>query len=431
MMLSLYRGATVLAAPFIQYYLNKRKAEGKEDAARFSERLGQSSRPRPNGTLIWMHAASVGESLSLLPLIDKLLADLANMQILVTTGTTTSAKLMEDRLPARAFHQYIPVDRLSYVRRFLDHWRPDLTLWAESEFWPNLITETHDRQIPMILINGRISPKAFSGWQKAQRLIARLLRCFDLCLGQSDEDVERLLRLGAKSSKCVGNLKFAVPALPVVEADLAELQSKLSDRPRWLTASTHPGEESIVAQVHRDLRSTHAGLLTIIVPRHPARGSEIAQALRDQGLTVAIRSRNESLAAGTDIYIADTMGEMGLFFRLADIVFMGKSLVPLGGQNPLEAFRLNCAVIHGPHMMNFQWMSEEMARMDCAVTVQDQASLAAAANELLIDPGRCRAMADNGTAFVESQAQVVDLIADEVKAVLAKHKTKALSDAAA
>ncbi len=436
MMLTLYRGATVLAGPLISLYLNKRKAAGKEDAARFSERLGLGGKPRPSeldngGRLIWMHGASVGESLSFLPLIDKLLADASDTQILVTTGTTTSAKLMAERLPERAFHQYIPVDRLPYVRRFLDHWRPDLTLWAESEFWPNLITETSARDIPMVLINGRISPKAFAGWQKARGLIARLLRCFDLCLGQSDEDVDRLLELGAIKSTCVGNLKFAVPALPVDDEELNKLQSLMGGRPRWLAASTHPGEEDVVAGVHRDLKVDHPGLLTIIVPRHPARGTEIAEMLTAQGLSVAVRSRKEAPDEKTDIYVADTMGEMGLFFRLADIVFMGKSLVPLGGQNPLEAFRLQSAVIHGPHMMNFQWMSEEMARQDCAVSVRDQATLSKAVGKLLADPERCRELAANGTAFVDSQAQVVNLIADEIASVLAEHQRKAPSDAAA
>lgn len=418
MMLSLYRGATFLGAPLINYYLNKRKAAGKEDAARFPERLGQSDLPRPEGRLIWMHAASVGESLSLLPLIDHLLGSLSDTKILITTGTITSAKLMAERLPDGAFHQYIPVDRLSYVRRFLDHWRPDLTLWTESEFWPNFISETSARNIPLILINGRISPKAFAGWQKARGLIGHILRCFDLCLGQSGEDVERLLHLGATKAKSVGNLKFAVPALPVIDADLAELNSKVGDRPRWLAASTHPGEEQIVADVHKQLKSSHPELLTVIVPRHPARGIEVADLLRGQGLTTAVRSQDDPIDQNTDIYIADTMGEMGLFFRLSQIVFMGKSLVPLGGQNPLEAFRLECAVIHGPYMMNFQWMSEQMAQEDCAVTVADPEALAEAVDGLLGDDERCRELAANGTAFVESQAQVVELIGDEIQAVL-------------
>ena len=418
MMLPLYRAATRLGAPLITAYMNKRLAAGKEDAERFQERHGEASIARPPGTLVWLHAASVGESLSMLPLIETLASRHPDMTLLMTTGTVTSAKLMAERLPDPAIHQYVPVDRLPYIRRFLDHWRPDLALWAESEFWPNLISETQSRGIPMVLINGRISPKSFAGWSRARGLIGALLKDFTLCLGQTEEDVERLRQLGAKSYKCLGNLKFAVPALPADGDDVLRFASLIEGRPRWLAASTHAGEEEIIAGVHAGLRDRHRGLLTIIVPRHPTRGAEITQMLRGRGLRVAQRSSGENPGPDTEIYVADTMGELGMFFRLSDIAFMGKSLVPLGGQNPLEAMRLGCAIIHGPHMMNFQLIAEEMKRQGCALQVADNEGLNQAVDELLKDQRRCREMAEKGEAYVDSQAKVVERVADEIDALL-------------
>jgi 3-deoxy-D-manno-octulosonic-acid transferase len=418
MMLSLYRAATILAAPLIIFYLNQRKASGKEDPTRFNERFGLVVAQRPSGTLIWLHAASVGESLSMLPLVEKLLADRPDCHLMVTTGTVTSAKLMKERLPARAFHQYIPVDRPGYVRRFLTHWRPDIALWAESEFWPNIITETHARNIPMVLVNGRISPKSFAGWQRARGLIKTLLQCFTLCLGQSDNDVDRLNQLGSLNSRNLGNLKFAVPALPADEQELSTLKSILGTRPVWLAASTHPGEEEIITEVHQKLKTKHPGLLTIIVPRHPSRGKDILTSVKSITSAVSLRSKSDPIESNTDIYIADTMGELGLFFQLTEIVFMGKSLVPLGGQNPLEALRLECAVLHGPHMMNFQWMSEQMIKLGCSCQVENAVELAETISRLMSDNQMRGDMIKQGTAFIDSHAQVVELVADEIETLL-------------
>ena len=418
MMIALYRTATTLGAPAIQYYLKKRMAEGKEDQSRFTERKGKSARSRPDGPLIWLHAASVGESLSMLPLIDSLLSADKRMHILMTTGTVTSATLMADRLPERAFHQYVPVDRATYVRRFLDHWKPVLALWAESEFWPNLILETQRRGVPMILVNGRISPKSFDGWQRFPGVIGRLLRDFALCLGQTDDDADRLRQLGAPKHKCLGNLKFAVPPLPADTEELIRLEQQMSGRPRWLAASTHAGEEEMVADVHRDVSVNQPGLLSILVPRHPTRGSEIADLLRDAGMTTAQRSKDEPVTPDTDIYIADTMGELGLFFRLSNIAYMGKSLVPLGGQNPLEALRLECAVVHGPHMANFQKIMEDLAATESALLVTDSAALSQAVNNLLSDDAKRNALIQNGVAYMDSQAEVVGLVTEEILSIL-------------
>ena len=368
--------------------------------------------------MVWAHAASVGEALSLLPLIGRLVSDRPGLEVLVTTGTVTSARLMADRLPEGSFHQYVPVDRLPYVRRFLDHWRPDLVLWAESEFWPNMITETVTRNTPIILINGRISPRSFAGWQRFSGLIKKLLRGFRLCLGQSDADAERLRHLGAPTVKCVGDLKFAAPPLPVDEEKLARFKEALAGRPVWLASSTHPGEEEIAASVHRRLKARHPGLLSVIAPRHPHRGPEITAQLRAQGLGVAQHSSGDPIGPETDVYLADTMGELGLFYRLAGIVFMGKSLVPLGGQNPLEAARLDCAIVHGPHMMNFEDITRRLKASDAAAEVADEKELEAAVARLLDDGSQRDKMAGAAEAFAAAEAGVLDAVLGELEGFL-------------
>ncbi len=292
---ALYRAGTELLGPAIELWLKRRLARGKEDPARLSERLGRPGRDRPPGRLVWLHGASVGEAISVLPLIDRLLAARDDVSVLLTTGTVTSARLMAERLPARAFHQFAPVDRPSAVERFLDHWRPDLALWVESELWPNLVAETAKRGAAMALVNARLSERSYRRWRRLGWLIRPMLSAFALTLAQSEADAQRLRALGARDVRCLGNLKSAAPPLVVDKAALAELSAALGGRPRWLAASTHPGEEAIAADVHRRLAPRLPGLLTVIAPRHPERGPELAEAL---GATVARRSAGEPPDAG-------------------------------------------------------------------------------------------------------------------------------------
>ena len=424
MMLGLYNLTATLAAPVISLYLKRRQAQGKEDPVRFPERQGITKTTRPDGPLIWLHGASVGEAISLLPLIERLQRERTDATILMTTGTVTSARLMAEWLPEGTLHQYVPVDRLPYVRRFLDHWQPDLVLWAESEFWPNLVCEPARRGIPMVLVNGRISENSFKGWQRFQGTMAKLLSGFSLCLGQTDTDVERLSKLGAPLNKCRGNLKFAVPPLPVDEANLAALQKELAGRPLWLAASTHQGEEEIIARVHAQITKQIPGVLSIIVPRHATRGEDIAQALSVLGLNVVRRSQSDPVTVETDIYIADTMGELGLFFRLAKVAFMGKSLVPLGGQNPLEPMRLDCAVVHGSHMTNFADIVRRMGAAGASVEVSDEAGLAETVGWLLTNQEEILNLAARAKSFAEAEAHVLDDVMEELKPFLVKLSNK-------
>lgn len=419
MMLGLYRVLTTLGAPVIQVYLGRRLKAGKEDPHRFNERLGRAALARPDGPLIWLHGASVGEAMSLLTLIDRLKTAVPEANILVTTGTVTSARMLADRLPKGAVHQYVPVDRVAYVRRFLDHWRPDLTLWAESEFWPNLLVETAARGNPLILVNGRISPNSFKGWSRVPKFIARLLGGFALCLGQTDGDADRLRMLGATGARSIGNLKFAADPLPADARHLAAMRAATAGRPLWLAASTWSGEEEIAWQVHRNLSAGRPGLLSIIVPRHPGRGAAVAAALADQGARVKRRAAGEMPDAGTDIYIADTMGELGLFFSLAPVVFMGKSLTAEGGQNLLEPARLGCAVLHGPRMTNFADMSTRMAAAGASLLVADGRALGTAVGRLLDEPAEAEALAERAAAFARAEAGIIDRLMAELAPYLA------------
>lgn len=409
MIFTLYRALTILAGPVIGLYLKRRLRRGKEDPARFAERLGKPGLARPGGRLVWLHGASVGEALSLLPLIERLVP-VPGQNVLVTTGTVTSAQLMAERLPAGAIHQFVPVDRPVWVRAFLDHWRPDLVLWAESDFWPNLLDGIRRRAIPLVLVQGRISPKSFAGWQRAPGFIRRMLSAFTLCLGQTPGDAERLAALGAPKVACLGNLKMAVPPLPADDAGLSRLRQMVGVRPLWLAASTHPGEEALAGRVHRALAGRFPGLLTVIVPRHPHRGAEVAAGIGALGLSAALRSTGAAPLG--DVYIADTMGELGLFYRLAPIVFMGKSLLAEGGQNPFEPARLGAAVLFGPHMTNFPEMAPAMTACGAAEMVPDEDGLTEAVGNLLADPALLSSRRAAAATWADSQAHVLDAVLD-------------------
>jgi len=417
-MAALYRLLTTAAGPAIDLLLARRLKRGKEHRVRLPERRGIAGLPRPDGPLVWIHGASVGEALSVLPLIERLLADRPTLHVLLTTGTVTSAALMADRLPPRAMHQFVPVDRLPWVRRFLDHWRPDMALWMESEFWPNLVMETQKRGVPTVLVNGRISARSFRAWQRLPSLIAALLRGFTLALGQTEGDRARLEALGAPVTAFLGNIKFSAPPLPADEAALNELRTAIGGRSLWLAASTHAGEEDIAWQVHRRAAVVHPGLLTVVVPRHAERGPAIAVDLEALGARVVRRSSGRLPDAGTDVYLADTMGEMGLFYRLAPVVFVGKSLCGGGGQNPLEPARLGCAVVFGPRMDNFAHIAHRMVEAGAARRIDDAGELAEVVPALLGDATACKALGQAGETFGGSEAAALERVLDRLTPLL-------------
>jgi 3-deoxy-D-manno-octulosonic-acid transferase len=419
---TLYNLATRALGPAAHVVLARRAARGKEDSARLAERWGRATAPRPPGRLIWLHAASVGESLSLLPIVERLLARLPAAQILVTSGTVTSARILAERLPARARHQFLPLDHPPSVARFLDHWRPDLALWVESELWPNLILETRRRGIPMALLNARMSARSAEGWRRARGLIAALLGSFDLILAQDAAQAERLAALGASTAETVGDLKAAaaVPAPPGPALD--DLKARIGGRPVWLAASTHEGEEEPVAAAHRALRDRFPGLLTLLAPRHPARADQIAAMLAGQGLAVVRRSAGAVPNGETEIYLIDTLGELGLFYRLAPIVLVAGSLgAPgsIGGHNPLEAAQLGRAVIFGPDTVNCAASAAALEQEGAALRLADAGALAESLGRLLADPAAVSGMGAAGLTVAATHRGVIDRVLQKLEPLVA------------
>ncbi len=404
--LKAYQVATAMSVPLADILLKYRLKRGKEHPDRWMERRGQSSVARPDGPLVWLHCASVGEFLAILPLVERL--QTRDITILVTTGTVTSADVALRRLPPHVIHQFVPVDIPQFVGRFLNHWKPDLALFVESDLWPNLIMASAKRKIPLILVNGRLSERSFRRWRRAQRTIGALLGRFDLCLAQSSEDAARYAGLGAPRYVTTGNLKLDAPAPPANPEKLWALQGALGDRPVIAAASTHPGEEAALIDVHRRLRHSFPGLLTVLVPRHPERGPGIAEIARVGGLRFALRSTGELPERDTDIYIADTLGEMGVFYRIAPIVFIGGSLVHHGGQNPVEAAKLGAAILHGPHVWNFGEIYTALDASGGAELVTDVGKMTVRIGSWLKDAGPREKVAQTGLKAMETLAGALD-----------------------
>lgn len=399
MTLHAYRVAMLALSPLAPLVLRRRAARGKEERPRLRERLGWASIARPPGRLVWIHGASVGESLAALPLCEAL-ANSPGRTVLFTSGTVTSARLLSERLPHGAIHQYAPLDIPGAVARFLDHWQPDAALFVDSEIWPNLIAAAHARGTKLALINGRISKKSFLGWQRAPRMAAAIFSLYDICLAQDAESAERLRLLGARNVELTGSLKADALPPPADAAKMADLSRALAGRPVLLAASTHPGEETELLAAHDLLRSDFPDLLTIIVPRHPERGGEIATLCRLR--SAARRSADHEPSPDTEIYIADTLGELGLFFRLAPFAFMGGSLIPHGGQNPLEAAKLGRAVSSGPYTDNFAEAYNAIFAAQACGRVGTAADIAAIAGRLFRDAAEAGRLGETAKRAAET-----------------------------
>jgi 3-deoxy-D-manno-octulosonic-acid transferase len=411
MMLSLYAGLTTMAAPLLRLHLRRRVGRGREIGDRLGERFGVEATPRPEGILVWLHAASVGETLSILPVIEALLRDSA-VHVLVTTGTVTSAEMLRSRMPGepRLLHRFVPLDVPAWTRRFVAHWRPEVAGFVESEIWPNLIAATKAQGTRLMLVNARLSPSSFAQWRCVKSTAARVFGQFDAVQAQSDADAGRLVQLGARHVESPGNLKLAAPALPADEDELARMRVVLGDRPVWLAASTHPGEEVIARDVHQALAPRHPGLVTIIAPRHPARGAEIAASLAAPGLRVTRRGASQDPPSG-GIWVADTLGELGLLYRLARIVFVGRSLAVGGGQNPFEPARLGCAVCTGKLVANFAEPVAALQQAGALAVVADTASLFGWVEAMLTDPGERQRMGEAGIETAQGAQALPSLVA--------------------
>jgi 3-deoxy-D-manno-octulosonic-acid transferase len=416
--LSAWRLLTTLATPLAPLLLRQRAARGKEETARMAERLGNASLPRPQGRLTWIHGASVGESLAALPLIERLLAE-PDTHVLMTSGTVSSATLLKRRLPDGAVHQYVPLDTPGAVARFLDHWKPDAGLFVMSELWPNLVMMAHERGIPLGLVNGRISESSAARWAIARKSIANLLRAFDLVLAEDERVAARFRALGAQDVRVVGSLKADAPPLSTDEAALTKMREAIGARPILLAAQTHPGEDETILPAHDVLRERFGDLLTIIVPRHIERADDIQMLC--SGRASARRSRNELPSPQTAIYIADTLGELGLFYRLAPFCFLGATLVPLGGHNPLEPAVLRCAILAGPHHANNPVAFDAVLSAQGFGAIASSADIAREAARLISNPAAAAAAGAAAAQGASSLSGAVARTTDALKSLLDAH----------
>jgi 3-deoxy-D-manno-octulosonic-acid transferase len=397
---SIWAGVTSLASPALRVLLRYRARRGKEIADRLPERRGIDSTPRPTGRLLWLHAASVGESVSILPVIKSLASLSSDLTVLLTTGTITSCRLLEQRLPSMkldkyVLHRFVPLDVPAWVGRFLDHWQPDAAGFVESELWPNILTSCRKRAIPVMLINARMSARSYARWARAPWAAQVVIGGFAHIHARGEEDAARLRALGASRIELLGDLKLAACPLTVDIAKLREMSKLLAGRPIFLAASTHPGEEALVQIVHDTLRANHPGLLTIIVPRHPERGPELSGALK------APSRQGGQLPPIEGVWIADTLGELGLWYRLSHVAFIGRSLIaPGGGQNPLEPARLSCCIASGPFISNFLDHVTLLQKAGALEVVSDVGALAKFVNDMLSDPEARRQMGARAKAVV-------------------------------
>ncbi|MBU2582383.1 MAG: DUF374 domain-containing protein [Alphaproteobacteria bacterium] len=413
-----YRAATRSLEMLAPLVLGHRERQGKENPARRSERYGISARDRPPGTLIWLHAASVGETNAILPVIEGIRKKRPDVNFLLTTGTRTSAQLALERLGDTAIHQFVPLDTPNFARRFIAHWKPDAAIFTESEIWPNLIFATSSSGVPLALINGRMSKRSYLRWRKRPSVSVPLFNRFDLVVAQNTLFARWFSELGARRVEFAGNLKIDAPPLPVDWTAYEELVEAASGRQGYIAASTHPDEDEIVADAHRRIASVYNGFLTIIAPRHPERGTAIAEMAKAKGLRVAQRSLRQIPEASTDVYIADTIGELGTLYALAPMALIGGSLVDKGGQNPVEAIRHGVAVLTGPYTGNFQDIYDRLRAAGGLRDVSNADNLAKSVIELLADDAILSGLRTKGAAAVEGMSGALEKTVDALIALL-------------
>lgn len=398
--LALYNGFGYLAVPLLHWLFARRLRRQKEIASRKGERFGKPGQNRPKGGLIWIHAASVGETNSVFPLIEKYCD--RGLTVLLTTGTVSSARLASAKLPKNAIHQFVPYDAKPLVDRFLHAWRPDAAILVESEIWPAIIVALGRKRIPCIVVNGRMSIPSLEKWQRIPGLGKRVFGSLTASLTQSEVDAERFECLGVPRVESPGNLKYDTQPLPIDKDEFELLKSQIGERVCWLAASTHPGEEKLVVDSHLQLKVRFPGLLSIIVPRHPERGGEILDLCNGNGLDAVRRSKGSPIKKRDEVYIADTLGEIGLFYKLCGITFLGGSLVGVGGHNPVEPAQLGCAILTGSQIHNNKRMFDELQAADGVQMVKGAEDLTIMVSNLLSKNERARELARNAKTVVDS-----------------------------
>ncbi len=411
-LLHCYAALVSLTAIAMPLWLRRRVALGKESALRWRERFGETSLPKPSGPVIWCHAASVGETTSVLPLINALAA--RGHYIVLTTGTVTSERIVRDKLPNSVTHQFAPLDHRPWIARFLNQWQPALAIRVDSELWPNTISMLSMRGIVIVQINARLSASAAKRWNHFPKFANAIFSRLSLVLAQSEADRARYQTLGAPKTAYLGNLKLSQPNLPYNGQELESLKQAMTGRAVWTAASIHPGEEHIIGAAHLFVRTKQPHALVIVVPRHPERGDEMTTHLQALGLTVAQRSHGDAIKPQTDVYMADTLGELGLFYRLSPIAFIGKSFAVGGGQNPIEAAQLGCALVWGPDVSNFAAITEDLKTQGAGITVNAPEKLGEAIAGLLLDPKRTAEMTKAGQSYINASRGTLERVLDNL-----------------
>lgn len=402
--LTLYRGAIGALGAFAPLWLGARVRKGKEDGARLGERFGRYTAPRPAGRLLWFHAASVGESGVALALIEALAARDPQLNFLISTGTRTSADLIARRRLARVTHVYAPLDRPDCVRRFIAHWRPDAGAFIESEIWPNLILEAERAGVALALVNARMSPKTLARWRGWPQAGARLAKAFTWISAADARTSEALAALRGAPVAALGNLKLAAPAPKIDSGARDALKHEIGERPLWLAASTHEGEDEIALAAHALLRKARPDALLILAPRHPDRGAAIAALAQS-----APRRSLFQPVADAPVYIADTLGEMGVLYDLSPVALIAGSLLPhLKGHNPIEPAKLGSAILTGPYVESFEDVFAALFAADAAARADDAQAIAAAVEALWADPGLRQQRLDAARAYVAQGAAAFD-----------------------
>lgn len=418
-----YAAAMRLAAPFLPLWLGRRVRAGKEDKNRLGERSGIASLARPNGPLVWFHAASVGETQMLRPVLARLAERRPDIHILITTGTITSAETIANDMPARAMHQFVPADTPIAAQRFADHWQPDLAIFAESELWPNLIGAVHAAKAPLALINARMSAASLERWnRRAPKSFKTLMGRFSLILAANKETADGLSWALDKQIEASGNLKRAAPPLPADTARLEKYQAALAGRLVWCAASTHEGEEEIVAKAMLDIKAKAPDTFLILAPRHPERAEAVRELLIGQGLSVIRYSSGRMPRAANDVLLIDKIGHMGTAYRLAPVSFVGGSLIDgLSGHNPLEPARLGSAVITGPHIASFADTYMALMAFDGVKRILTSDTLSFAVWTLLTGDAARAAQSAAANAYASSTDDVLDYVWQHLSKHLPPH----------
>ncbi|MCF6275563.1 MAG: 3-deoxy-D-manno-octulosonic acid transferase [Robiginitomaculum sp.] len=418
-----------MVAPILPFWLKRRVQKGKEDPARLGERDGIASQPRPDmtsgGKMIWLHAASVGESQMLMPVILRILSENPNFHIVITTGTVTSAELLAQQLPKNAVHQYAPADHPKAIENFLTHWQPDLAIFAESELWPNMIMQSKARGITLALINARMSASSIERWGKRGKKSGAALRgCFDLILAADTATANGLSWLTGREIEAAGNLKDAAPALSADKGELKNMKTAIGRRPVWCAASTHAGEEQLIGDAVLQIKASKPKTLLILAPRHPERAAEVKDLLTQKGLNVLRRSSHHLPTDKTDVYLVDQIGKMGLVYSLSQTAFIGGSLLDgLSGHNPLEPARLNCAIITGTYISSFADTYMSMFTFEAADRVLSPDELAPTVLKYMLDAKARKIKAGAALKFAKSRDAVLDYVWTFLSPLLLKEET--------